>query len=605
MELISKIENWNKKEKAYDWLVFAGCALSVIMMYARVFFGTEITDEAYYIADALGMLNGNVPFVFNNASKITGSFFLLIPQLFIYRLFVPDCEGVFLFTRLSFVTFRLIILFVIYLIIRKSAKRSHALLLIGLMIPCYGGGIQNYSYNTVPFWLCLLTAFILYDAIEQNAKHAQLEIIISGFLSAVTCIANPGYGMAVIVFLAIIFLRIKEKKVRCRYLLEYLAGALLGGFIVFLPIIFLTSIQELWYGLYRLYIEPFPVKPLVYKDWHGIILELKEYTKVIGIVFVATWILVYMFSKRYICENEKRLSDRECALLAVTSGILADILCIFLKFGTDLLVCILGFLALLSLIPFCILKLYKGNSLFYYIGVYPILYSIAEIILVASGAGIGRFYYSFPVLIIIFMVLLDSKSELIRVVTTISIVVCILQIGFADFKHIYRDDGITALDYKVENGVYKGVYTSASRLNDLPELEAYLNSVIEEDEIYAFRDNVPGAYLMMHHGIECEISTWDIMQYSYGRNTPAIVFDYYKRRNMIPDKIVYIDYGRDANLSIEDANFRYNDFVNEYYDLVEDIRLNDTFYHVMVFKNNGSFDGNYDYWINTYYEILD
>ena len=105
--------------------------------------------------------------------------------------------------------------------------------------------------------------------------------------------------------------------------------------------------------------------------------------------------------------------------------------------------------------------------------------------------------------------------------------------------------------------------------------------MIAEDETYSFRDNVPFAYLMVHQGRVCELSTWDCLQYSYDRNSPALLFDYYQRRNMIPDWIVYIDYGRDEKLSIEDDNYRYNDWIDTYYNQVDDFILNETFYHVI------------------------
>lgn len=179
--------------------------------------------------------------------------------------------------------------------------------------------------------------------------------------------------------------------------------------------------------------------------------------------------------------------------------------------------------------------------------------------------------------------------------------IIIVAIGYTDFRYVYRDDSI--LKYKVGEGVYAGIYTTEARSCDLPEMERYLNETIGENDIYAFRDNVPFAYLMMHHGQVCEVSTWDILQYTYKRNSPSILFEYYKGRDMIPDKIIYIDFGRDANLSIEDPAFKYNQFVNTYYDRRDDFELNDTFYHVITYEYNGSFDGNYDYWYEKFYKL--
>ena len=111
-------------------LVLCLCGLLVMLTYARAFFGTEITDEAYYISDALAMVQGNIPFAYNNFSYGTGSAFLLIPQVFLYDLLVPDHHGLVLFTRLSFVTFRMVVLFLVYCTLQKHTKRSSALLAV-------------------------------------------------------------------------------------------------------------------------------------------------------------------------------------------------------------------------------------------------------------------------------------------------------------------------------------------------------------------------------------------------------------------------------------------------------------------------------------------
>ena len=92
-------------------LIAAGCFLSVLLVYIRAFLGTESTDEAYYVADALGVLNGNIPYAYNNSFLGIGFTFLEIPFLLFFKLFVPDGEGVFLFSRLCFLSSKRLFLF--------------------------------------------------------------------------------------------------------------------------------------------------------------------------------------------------------------------------------------------------------------------------------------------------------------------------------------------------------------------------------------------------------------------------------------------------------------------------------------------------------------
>ena len=189
------------KHSIYEIVLIFGCVLSAILMYVRCFYGTEITDEAYYVSDALEMIRGNIPYAYNNYSMGTGSAFLLIPIIYVYRMFVPDLAGIFLCTRLCYTTFRFIILVCVCHILKKSVPRYHALLLTGFMIPYVGSIVGNFNYNTIATMLSYFVAFLLFDAIENKSKYATFELLFSGFLMGIAVFAHPGYGLAVIVFL--------------------------------------------------------------------------------------------------------------------------------------------------------------------------------------------------------------------------------------------------------------------------------------------------------------------------------------------------------------------------------------------------------------------
>lgn len=593
--------NW---EKVYSFVVFFGVLLTIILMYVRCFYGTELSDEAYYVSEAKEIINGNIPFAYNNSSKALGFTFLLIPIIKVYSVFVPNLEGIFLVTRLCFVTFKVIISSILYLVFQKSQKRYNALLLVGVLIPLFGY-FQNFNYNNVPIWLLLLSGLLLYDVIEQDAKYRRVELICAGFSTGIAIFANPGWGLTLFIFGAVIFFEVKDRRKKVETLLYYF-GAVFGEVvIVIVPIVIKTSFAEVWYGFYRLFINKIPVDSLdpdksYIKVIMGFFPPLLGRLAIMGIVTM----IIYFFSTRYICENESRLTRTQYKILAFTIALATDMIFkAYRNMGTDV-AAYWAFTVTIYLIVFYLSGLYKQEKILWYLGVYPLVFVIAEIVLVDYNAGINRFSNAITIIIPLLYVLLKQESELTRGVATALAVAIIFFTGYADFGYVYRDDDIRTLNYKVESGVYKGIYTSAVRQKDLVELENYLNDLIAEDETYSFRDNVPFAYLMVHHGQVCELSTWDCLQYSYDRNSPALLFDYYQRRNMIPDWIVYIDYGRDEKLSIEDDNYRYNDWVDTYYNQVDDFILNETFYHVIVYKYNGSFDGNYQRWIDNYWNLV-
>lgn len=599
------VKIWDKRETIYTITILCGFVLTAILMYLRSFYGTDLTDEAYYVSEAKEMLNGNLPFSYNNSSKALGFAFILVAIEAVYKIFVPDLAGVFLFTRLCFVTYKLLTCCVVYRVLQRRDKKYHALLLAAMILPI-NGSLQNFSYNTIPEMAMIMAGCLLYDVIEQDAPHKKVKIIAAGFITAVGCFANAGWGVALIVFLALLAIRVHGKKDKIIMLAYFLGAVLAEVLIVIVPIVVQTSISELWYGFYRLFINPIPVDAMnPYKTWTDVIASFVGPVKLWIKIFVPVFLFTFVFSLRYVSEYGKKLSKNESFTLAITAGLFAHLIILsYLLRGDTSLVYSWAFVTFCYMLIFGATRHYKEEYIIWYLGIYPPVYAVAEIILLSYGAEIGRFANAYTILIPVLYVLLKNKSELVRIAATVIAGVLIVSLGYADFHEVYRDENFYVLNYKVQSGVYKGIYTTKARANNLPELEEYLNSIIEDDEAYAFRDNVPSAYLMVHKGKMCELSTWDYLQYSYKRNSPAPMFDYYRRRDMIPDKIIYIDYGRDENLSIEDPGIRYNDWVNAYYDLVEDIELNETFYHVMVYQYNGTFDGDYQYWIDSYWNLV-
>ena len=77
-------------------------------------------------------------------------------------------------------------------------------------------------------------------------------------------------------------------------------------------------------------------------------------------------------------------------------------------------------------------------------------------------------------------------------------------------------------------------------------------------------------------------STYDTMCYSYSVNNPQIMYDYFDLKKDIPDKIIYIDYGRDEKLSIEDKQWLFNEFINEFYDYRTSNSMNE--YRIVIYE---------------------
>ena len=591
------------KWSAFEYLLLLGCVFSAVLMLIRTFFGIEITDEAYYISDALGMIHGNLPYALDNFSQATGCAFLAIPPLWLYEKIVPDREGVVLFIRLCYVVFHLVCIFICYLCLRPHVRRDSALLFCGCLIPFVVTGIFNYSYNTVPADLSVMTSLIVYHAVEGQPRRKKLLLFLAGFLIAIAVFANPGYAAGVILLSLLILIRSKKKLAD---LLWYFAGGITEIFVVFVPILLQSGFETLKNGIEPMFFSKFITGGVLSVSDNSVkFMTIWQPAKRILLIF-AVMIVLTLGTYAVLAKKKGRPFDVGQALLSGLSlGICAYLAYLILRFPGKNAVLYLGVAAAVSLLVVLFSWQFKKLPLFVYVAVTPVVFTVLEVLIVGSGNAVIRFWASLPALFAVLLLLLEDKKGFSRVLVIGCAVVCILLQGYTDYRYIYRETGLKQLTCRVDEGVYKGLYTTPDKASDVIELERYLNTVVSGSDRYAYRDNSPCGYLMTHGGDMCDATAWDKMQYSYGRNYPSSLFDYYLRRDAIPDVIVYLDFGRDPNLSIEDESFRYNDFVHAYYTLTDDVRLNETFKHVMVYRYAGGFDGDYRYWIDTYNTIPD
>lgn len=596
---------WSNRTRIFTQLMIFGVVLMFLFLYVRAFLGTELSDEAYYVADAKAVLNGNIPYSYANGSLVIGFTFLLIPIEALYRFFVPDLEGIFVFTRLCFVTFKLVVWAFVFDALKRKLPLSKALLLSALIIP-FNGFALNFSYNTVPELTMLLTGCILYDVIEQDAPQKKARLIFAGIMCGVGCFANPGWGVALLIFLAVILFKEKGIRRKIQTLLYFGLPVLVDVCIVVFSVSMMTSFSAFCEGIYRMFINPIPgdqVDPD--KSLSRTLNSFVPTVTQLAFIFIPIGIVAcFMLSRYYYARLGKRMSKDHAIILSITISFFLNSMYIMCdrpafmssSYGGDTR----GFITFCYAVLLLAAGAYTKNKIILYMGLYQPLYALAEIIIVSKDASIYRFINAYTMIVPVLYILLINRSRLIRMLSGFLAVSVIVTLFYANFRFIYRDAHIPRLTDRVESGVFKSIYTTPSRAKDLPELEEYLNSVISEDESYSFRDNVPFAYLMVHKGIPCEIRTWDHLQYTAGCNSPAKLYDYYRRRDMIPDKIIYIDFGKDEKLSYFKTDFKYNDWVNAYYDLIEDVNLNETFFHIMVFQYNGTFDGDYQWWIDNY-----
>ena len=595
----------------YETILLAACAVMALLMLVRVFYGTELTDEAFYVSNTMAMMRGNVPYVYGGFGFATGGTFPLIPFLFVYGLFVPDDAGIFLYSRICFMLFWWLTVAVGYHFLKKDFKRSSALLASAFMLAFAGGGqgLYNFSYNTLPLAMTYMAGLLIYDAVEHKVKRSPLKLFLSGFLMGIAFLGHVGYAVAILTFAIVIVIRTKGIKGKILNVSYCVAGGLLEIAVVFIPIIAQTSLPAVLdgVGMYR--------KPVGNPLAQGYVRDITtgKLAAVVGLFgvitpcFIIAVAVAYALSTRYIRENEKKLEKSGYAALAVSAVVMALVL-LFARLQMRATASsdnwYWGAIAALGIPALFCLRKHRGHPVLLYMGIYPIVYSFGEIFFVQNSTSLFRLSYAAPALAIYFLVMLNEEGELVRLLATVAVASCTMAMLVNNYHYVYRDGNFSQLRHTVESGVYKGIQTTIERARDLPEMEEYLNKVIAGGEPYAFRDNVPAGYMMVRSGSMCDRSTWDCMNYaeltSYNGdiyNNPASLYSYYQKKRAFPKKYIYVEYGSYDKLSIDDDAYKFSEFVRHYYEKTADFALNGTFRRVVVYEYKGGFDGEFGPWI--------
>jgi len=578
--------HYNEKRIKFDGVelvAWAVCIIATVAMIVRCFFGTSLTDEPFVVAEVLTAMHGNYPFAYNTGS-VAGQVF--IPMLFykLYEWLVPDLDGIFLFSRLSFVGFKLFILWLISCLLKDKYSRKHRLLMVGTLIPYFAGYYHNFSYNSIATFLLILIGVMLYTAQQDAVRSSIIKYLLSGFLTAFAVFAHPARAVAVFIFIVLIWIN-SERKYRIKHIILYCLGGIIGILVVMIPIGLAAGFEKLFYGLetllfYRKNGGIANTFTLQYRLTSVLSGGLKNWVGIVFGTIVGSFLLDKYTKKKGISVPKKNIWLFLVGVILILELLYASYFAMpgYIMIG-----------ALLACIPILRWK----NEMDWYIILPAIAHTLFLLLFTATSVS-DRVFYSVPIIFAILAIMFKSDSKAIcSVATVLAIVFTVKTVGWSD-DFIFGDEPIDSLKYCVSEGSYKGIYTTQSRAEDLPEVQRYLEENISIEESVSFRDNAAYAYLSRSENI-CDVKAFDELAWYYGANNPRSMYRYYKNRNMIPDVIAYIDYGRDETLSIEASSdvFQFNDFVNQYYKLDSEEQINETF-RVLIYRRNELPDPDFD-----------
>ena len=425
-----------------------------------------------------------------------------------------------------------------------------------------------------------------------SANHRMSFGIIGGSVFALIILCYPIMIIIGVMLLPLILAYEKFNHIGHKTLCGYLAGGLITGVVILL---FFTlrsgNILGIFEGL-KIIIQDNPYNKLP----KGVTKESLQ----MFIGYMKNWIL--LISIAYLFIYLPVLNKKQKSLLVIISVIA----CIFYysynifidyaqimytpqaRHQISSVLCRLFFPIPLILLPLIENDKKLAQILIIFIYLPALFTTLTTNFLVYNGMN-NRYYFLVQGTLLVIPFLFFAINDLIelkikRAVSFLSssIIACVFTFGFLMnyYGYMYRDEPMNRQNYKVEYGVYSGLYTTRARGEGLVSLEKTIRSATNSFDNILFMDCVPMAYLMTDARYTAP-STWDIQQYTYGFTDDTLLQKYFKIAGRTPDKIIYIFTGRDKVLSIDSKDYKFNDYVNRNYKLTSNINA---YYPVKIYE---------------------
>ncbi len=545
--------------------IFLLAAIEMIAVIVRCFYGVEVTDEAYYLANANMLLQGKIP-ITDIWTFHSGSLIIYGWLIGLYRFFVPNLESVFLFTRIAFTLFRFIILFYGFLVLKKRIHIYPTLCICMVLIPYYGF-INNFSYNSVGEWGALLTGFVVWNAVFDD-KNRYLRLGIAGVLTTLAICSHPGMIFNTFLFGSFYFF-LKEKRIIS--LIVYIAGGISTVFFLFAGIVIQSGgIKKLFYSTTRMITAtPQIIRPGKGDTFVQAILKTKfELSTLIFIIVLSVAVAVFISYKRK--ENIKPII-RLWLVCGICIWVAVNLIHDFYRTignETDKQYGILAGIA--SVCLFLAGKKDRTHvALFLFFSCPAIIFTVTNG-LVTSGGLYERFGSMIPcfagfvgMLFHLIEISRVRKESVSGMAVALTVMLSAAVLAF-DYEYAYREEAPVLLKERVQKGIYKGLYTTWDNRKTLQEIEEIVRRKTNKCQTILAMDCAPEIYLMTRAKALAP-SAWDNMHYADGKNDPSIMYEYFEFMGEIPDKIVYAASPYKRNPSILNEDYLFNDFVNQYY----------------------------------------
>lgn len=473
------------KQETQKKISFAIIAIVWILLFVRLFYGFDQTDESFYYAVAKRLCQGDIPFV-DEWYPAQLSAILLCPFYYAYTFFVPSGDGIILAGRICYWVIQVIVSLFI-LDVYKNRKFQVMAALIYLL--CSRQNIQGLSYYNLYMTSCVLMVAAFFSYFVEKRRNVAY-LVIGAISICVATLCMPYFAILAIAFVIVLLIQHHYKE-----MIVLVLGILACATIYIVFLLSRASLFDYITGVGHVLSNPDYANISLGNKLSGTILSIGKVC-IIGTPCVI-YMLIRLFSMKRITPEGGVVSfQRKDHFVFIISAFLCVMAFGFTTPGAVFLQ--FSFLAF----PY-VVKSYCNNKMsvgvvFYILGV---LFSLAFWLgsdTEASCLTLGLVISILGVLVVLEEeVLRDYKSAI-----ALLFLVVIAGISARILGPCYRDAFIWELDTRLNAGPAQGLITEQSDADDynrvvdmLDELErAYSGN--EEDIKVLYSRFLPWAYLV-------------------------------------------------------------------------------------------------------------
>lgn len=496
----------------------AAVVVATGLTYGRLYYGVDLTDEAFYVAVPLRFVLGAAPLVDETNIVQQTPAVLLYPFVGIWH-WLLGVDGLILYARHLHFLFTLGVGFAVFTSLRRLlddwASSAVCAAAAVVFVPF---GIHGLSYNT--FASGFFTAGCFLGAAWAMTRDRRL-LVVAGCAHALAIFTYPTFALPVACVFAALYAVCRSPR------------ALVGGALPVAIGTFLTVVFFLHRGVNT--IQDLVDQTSEFGDQGGDLSELWDAISFLWTSFTHKYLAAALLLSAALLRRWRPqaillplallsltalpddLRTSATAITFVTSfGLLAPFVFLLLVHDSQ----VAGRLVLLVWAPAAVAGLTTALS---------------------SANGALAFAIGFFPALIVTAVLLGLT---LRRVTPADLgpAVVLLALGVAiQYLSVYRDSGISHLTTPIGHGAYAGIFTTPGKRDYLTALERDVAAASGADCRIVFYDTFPAGYLL-GHGRPATNATW-LLDVEDQKEAPyqQLLLDYYADHGGLPDVAVRLD----------------------------------------------------------------